>query len=513
MQLKDNKRPKRSFMKKSNLKLVVIINTLFFVLMTQAVRAVDVSTAHPVQKSDKLIITFEPRPAVSADASVESVMQNLYNTTSEEEYTSAIANIQTLADAGNAEAAFRLAMFFHLESPWLDYKRALALYNMASNKGHAWAINNLGLMYEEGLAVTKDMNRAIELYKMAADKGEARGYMNMARLYFLGKGVERNPALGVEWDEKGGAKGFALAYNELSQVYCCHLYEVPQDLEKSLYYRQKAAELGDTEAQWNVAQRYLEGNGAPQQARYGAATMEKLAAENNSDALNSLGTTYARGRGVTIDKALAVQYWLKAVELGNCLSMMNLAEAYDHGWGVDLDAKKATEYIQQAVQCNSPPAAFDVWKLAKRYQHADGTEQDCAQAVDLYNRAAALGQADAYADLGYIYQNGCGTIQVDTAKAFANYLHGAKLGSAICQNNVASILDDGSESIPRNPVRAYAWLLMAKENTNEAATAHLAYADSALSDEDHIKARAHFTKLKNILSHITAEQLVDEKLY
>jgi len=39
----------------------------------------------------------------------------------------AVAAVQTMADAGNAEAAFRLATFFHLESPWPDYKSAFAL--------------------------------------------------------------------------------------------------------------------------------------------------------------------------------------------------------------------------------------------------------------------------------------------------------------------------------------------------------------------------------------------------
>ncbi|HQQ64479.1 MAG TPA: tetratricopeptide repeat protein [Pseudomonadales bacterium] len=473
----------------------------------------EVTANEPVQQDDKLITAPDTSSPDTQDQDVVRAMTRLWQSTTEEEFAASTTTMQTMADGGNAEAAFQLGNFFALKSAWQDYRRAFSLYSLASSNHHAEATHSLGQLYENGWGTTMDINQAITLYQTAAQQGDVHGYTSMARLYFLGKGVTRDPDAGIAWDERAGAQGFAAAYSELSQIYCCHLYDVPQDLGKSLHYRQKAAELGSNDAQWNVAQRFLEGNGAAWQPGYGLSKMESLAAANNSDAINSLGTTYSRGRGVHTDKAKAVQYWLKAVELNNCRAMMNLAEAYDHGWGIALDAEKATQYMKQAVYCNRPAAAPDLWKLALRYQYAQGTPQDCAVAVSLYQRAATAGLPDALANVGYLYQNGCGASKPDIAKAFSAYLQGAKMGGATCQNNVGSLLSRGTESVPQDRIRGYAWLLLSTKNINETARENLPYMASTLDDDSRQKAQIHLKMIENVLRDITSEQILDDALY
>jgi uncharacterized protein len=400
---------------------------------------------------------------VSDDVTVEKAMQRLYAANNLTESQSAMAEIIKLVDNGNAEAAFRLGRYYHLEAYQLDYKRAFSLYTLAMRKGHAWATNNIGLMYEEGRGIPSDINLAIDYYLQAADKGNSYGYSNLGKLFVQGNHLPHDPADAARW------------YQELGYQYRCGCYVKPNDA-KSLYYNRKAAEMG------------------------------------SADALNLLGAVYADGDGVAINKKIAVQYWTQAAEKGVCRSLAHLGDSYDNGWGVALDRVKATQYYQKAVQC-AQTDPWDFWKLGTRYRDAIGVEQDCEKAESLFQEAAKRGMSSVYADIGYMYQNGCGTIKPDPKKGFNLYLIGAKARDPQSQNNVGAMLKHGFESTAADRVRAYAWLSLAKENGNEMAATNLNDFATMFSDADRAAGQAHLLKIKQMLSHLTPQQFTDATLY
>lgn len=65
-----------------------------------------------------------------------------------------------------------------------DYNQAAEWFKKASEKGCTRSLNNLGICYEKGRGVPKDLDQAFLLYKEAAEKGYIEGKLNLACLYF-----------------------------------------------------------------------------------------------------------------------------------------------------------------------------------------------------------------------------------------------------------------------------------------------------------------------------------------
>ena len=72
----------------------------------------------------------------------------------------------------------------------------------AMEAGDAEAAWRLGLLYELGLGVERDLRRARLLYADAAKRGCAPAQRCLGNLYLWGKGVEANHGLGLYWIEQ-----------------------------------------------------------------------------------------------------------------------------------------------------------------------------------------------------------------------------------------------------------------------------------------------------------------------
>lgn len=63
-----------------------------------------------------------------------------------------------------------------------------------SRTGDASAQNRLGVCYEEGEGVEKDIQEAVGLYGLAAEQGRSTGQCSLATCYLNGDGVEKTCA-------------------------------------------------------------------------------------------------------------------------------------------------------------------------------------------------------------------------------------------------------------------------------------------------------------------------------
>jgi hypothetical protein len=215
-----------------------------------------------------------------------------------------------------------------------------------------------------------------------------------------------------------------------------------------------------------------------------------------------MGWYYSQGQGVAVNKPLAVEYWNKAAKLGYCKAYTHLADAFDNGWGVPENRAKAAELNISAVKCGNPPDGFAVWKLATRYRDGTGLQRDCKVAVDLFSKAVLLHYAKAVTDLGYLYQNGCDQIAPDPKLAFKTYLFGAKMGVAMCQNNVGAMLKHGTGVGAPDKVRAFAWLTLAAENGSELAVSNLTDFAAMFTDADRKAGEQHLAEIKQMLDEV-----------
>jgi hypothetical protein len=102
--------------------------------------------------------------------------------------------------------------------------------------------------------------------------------------------------------------------------------------------------------------------------------------------------------------------------------------------------ERAFELFSRAARDGDPEAMFE---LAKLYEKGIGTNQDLKKAIDLYQRSADLGFADAINDLGFLYYQGASGLRRDQEKGIELFLKAADLRHPQAMYNVAALIDDG----------------------------------------------------------------------
>jgi TPR repeat protein len=458
---------------------------------------------------------------MGADSQVDSLVKRLSWQASEEDRRSALAALAQLANAGSPEAAFRIGRYFHIESGHRDYAQALYYYNIAIQKGHAWAMSNVGLLYEEGLGVRIDRAMAHKYFEQAAAQGNEFGYYNLARQEFAGELAAPNVNDGLALLAKCAQLNKPLClYNEAA-LYLTGEFGIPVDYPKGLALAAQAADLGERAASWGMAKLYLMGkDGVRSDIAKGLSVLRTLSDQGYGLATASLGDLYAdpklRSEFFTLDfgdndgvpdaveaaipqdLSKAEHYWLSATQQGYCRAFASLASAYDRGAGVPVDYSKAALYVANAVKCDPNEPLF-LFKLGDRMEQAKGIPRDCLRARDLFYKSASLGYFQAGANLGYLYDKGCGSILRDDRRAFQIYLACAKAGDPMCQNNVGAMLKHGRGVGDPDYVRAYAWLIIAAANGEELAKKNLESNQGLFLPETRQQGLEHVNEVANMM--------------
>jgi TPR repeat protein len=100
-----------------------------------------------------------------------------------------------------------------------DYETALALWQPLAEAGHVDAQFNLGLMYDNGTGVPRDLETAAAWYRRAAEAGDRAAQSYLGEMYARGQGVEQSFEKAVQWYEKAALRGDAPAQYNLGILY------------------------------------------------------------------------------------------------------------------------------------------------------------------------------------------------------------------------------------------------------------------------------------------------------
>lgn len=119
---------------------------------------------------------------------------------------------------------------------------------------------------------------------------------------------------------------------------------------------------------------------------------------------------------------------------------------------------------QALAEKGDAQAAYD---LGLHYHQGHGVEQDHAEAVKWYRKAAEAGLADAQLELGNAYDEGRGIAQ-DHAEAFKWFRKAAGQGHTIAQGNLAASYYAG-EGVGQDYLEAYVWWSLAAATDEDAA--------------------------------------------
>jgi GAF domain/Sel1 repeat len=109
------------------------------------------------------------------------------------------------------------------------------------------------------------------------------------------------------------------------------------------------ADAGDSIAQYEMALRYADGDGVPQNYRDAMAWFAKAAANGNDNAQWKLGLGYIKGIGVPHDERKAVLWFKRAANHGDIRAQSALSDLYLRGRGVPRDYVRAYTWASIAT--------------------------------------------------------------------------------------------------------------------------------------------------------------------
>ncbi|MDO4434037.1 MAG: tetratricopeptide repeat protein [Alysiella sp.] len=167
-----------------------------------------------------------------------------------------------------------------------DYATALKEWQQRAQNGHAQAMHNIGILYQQGLGTTIDETLAEEWIRKAAVAGLASAQTHLAYLLMQD---ERHQEARLWW-EQAAEQNDADAQNELGLLYH-HGIGLERDDDTAADFFEAAAIQGHVGAQFNLGVLYANGR------RYNHARhwWEKAAALGSEDAHNALNKLVEMG--------------------------------------------------------------------------------------------------------------------------------------------------------------------------------------------------------------------------
>lgn len=114
------------------------------------------------------------------------------------DYAKALAGLRPLADQGDARGQYSLGVMYEngFGVP-RDLAEAARWYRKAADQGNTDAQYNLGAMNEHGVGMPVNCEEAARLYRPAAEAGDIDALSNLGVLYQKGQGVKQDKVLAM----------------------------------------------------------------------------------------------------------------------------------------------------------------------------------------------------------------------------------------------------------------------------------------------------------------------------
>ncbi len=155
----------------------------------------------------------------------------------------------------------------------------------------------------------------------------------------------------------------------------------------------EAAAMGNAEAQFIIATRYLNGeDGVVQDFAKAAYWYGKAAATGNAPAQYRLGTLYERGKGVARDMNAALGWYERSAALGNVKAMHNAAVLSAGNEQREPDYARAFKWFSLGAAHGLKDSQFNLAVLLER---GLGTKANAKEALFWYSMAAKQSDAEA----------------------------------------------------------------------------------------------------------------------
>lgn len=272
-----------------------------------------------------------------------------------------------------------------------QYATAAKCYEMAFDSDcRSDVAYKLGVMYEEGKGVERNIERAKELYKISI-AGDDSFYPENSEAYrrfvALGGGAVYDPQLFRAAEGKVGSTLSAEKLFDKGKDLVRGFIE--KDPYKGYAYIKAAADMGLPDAMAEISKMYIDpiyglddADASRTYADRAIAKYKELAEQNDEGACLTLGDCYYRGElGCDKNIGLAWKYYKLGADLGNMHCLRYCGEICE----ARGDYAMAARYYQKSADKGNNMAAY---ALANMYAEGRGVARDRAKAIQLYQRCA-----------------------------------------------------------------------------------------------------------------------------
>ena len=221
---------------------------------------------------------------------------------------------------------------------------ALQLATQEALNGDHAAQTLLGVIYQSGQVVPRDLKKAREWYEIASNNGNVQAAYRLGFFYLNGLG-------GLNHDFEQAHKYFTVAADAgdlTAQLNLGLLYlegnEIPRNLEKAEKLFEAVANKNVADAQYTLGVALFDGElGLPDKKR-GMDWLKKASENDHISAQVRYGINRYQGIGTEADKRDGAEWLLKAANAGNPVAMNRVAQIYRIGEGFDIDVIEAAKW-------------------------------------------------------------------------------------------------------------------------------------------------------------------------
>ncbi|KAK8839463.1 hypothetical protein M9Y10_031818 [Tritrichomonas musculus] len=255
----------------------------------------------------------------------------------------------------------------------------------------------------------KDYTLSMKYYKLAAQCNYSEAIYKIGNLYLKGRGVEKNYLKAKNFYEQSAGKNNSNALIKLGKLYY-NGQGVRQDYKKAKECYELSGRQGNSKALFEIGKLYFEGQGVEQNYWKAKHYYKMSSYNNNPDGLFFLGVFYSRGDILEVNIPLAVQYFLKSIEIhydqarvynnvDNFFITKSIYNKYYYHSNNDLgliyltiyeDIENATKYIKESAFGEYPFGQNNFGLLNEIYLNEIGNAEYMYQRSSKHNFALAF---------------------------------------------------------------------------------------------------------------------------
>ena len=204
--------------------------------------------------------------------------------------------------------------------------------------------------FNEGIAAwnIQDYPTALQKFRPFAEEGDPEAQFYVGFTYFQGLGVTQDNFEAEKWLKKSALQGETNAYSALGFIYRQNGERTLQNVDEAIKWYSLAVDLGDEDAQHNLAGIYVSGWNVPKDVAKAIELHTTLAERGNSDSQICLGIIYHYEDSDFEDPEKALYWYKKAASQGRTEVHYAIGTIYCEG-EVPRDIGEAIKWFTLAL--------------------------------------------------------------------------------------------------------------------------------------------------------------------